>query len=275
MIDRFRQLPASLAEHARVVRLGGTIPALMCHPDWISPLPTVLWMHGRTAYKEIDSGRFSRLLRAGIASVAIDLPGHGERLDRRGGENGAGDTLEVMGEAVGEVDRVVEALADPIYQGVFDLDRMGIGGMSLGGMVSLRRLCDTHDFVCASVECSCGDLWALYNPSGGTLPWGVGFDEGKVAPLDPAQHLEGFRPIPLLALHSEADRIVPWRVQHDFLLKLRRHNSGMDADPSMVHWRTWPTTGAPEEHSGFGRVGNEAKNAQVEFFARHLNAELR
>ena len=73
MIDRFRQLPASLAEHARVVRLGGTIPALMCHPDWISPLPTVLWMHGRTAYKEIDSGRFSRLLRAGIASVAIDL----------------------------------------------------------------------------------------------------------------------------------------------------------------------------------------------------------
>lgn len=235
-------------------------------------MPTVLWMHGRTAYKEIDSGRFSRLLRAGIASVAIDLPGHGERLDKRGGEGGAGDTLEVMAEAIAEVDRVVEALADPVYQGVFDLDRMGIGGMSLGGMVSLRRLCDAHDFVCASVECSSGDLWALYNPSGGTLPWGVGFIEAKVAPLDPAQHLAGFRPIPLLALHSEADRIVPWRVQHGFLMKLREHYGSRGEDPSRVQWKTWPTTGAPEEHSGFGRAGNEAKNAQVEFFAKHLSS---
>lgn len=266
MIDRFRQLPTSLTEKSRTTRLAGSIPALLCHPDWISPAPTVLWMHGRTAYKEIDAGRFSRFVRAGIAAVSVDLPGHGERPDHRGGEQGAADTLSVMAEAVAEVDRIIEHLADPVWQGVFDLDRMAIGGMSLGGMVSLRRLCDPHEFVCASVECTSGDLWSLYNPAGGTLPWGVGFDESKVAPLDPARHLSGFKPIPLLALHSEADQIVPWRVQHGFLLKLREHYEKLSADPEMVQWRTWPTTGAPQEHSGFGRVGNDAKNAQTEFF---------
>jgi len=34
-------------------------------------------MHGRTANKELDPGRYLRLIRAGIAVCAIDLPGHG------------------------------------------------------------------------------------------------------------------------------------------------------------------------------------------------------
>ena len=57
------------------------VPAMLSHPDWRTPRPTVLWMHGRTVSKEIDNGRFLRFVRAGIASVSLDLPGHGERLD--------------------------------------------------------------------------------------------------------------------------------------------------------------------------------------------------
>jgi len=33
---------------------------------------------------------------------------------------------------------------------------------------------------------------------------------------------------------------------------------------------TWPTTGAPDEHIGFGLKSNDAKNAQTDFLKRWL-----
>ena len=273
LLERFAKLPASLAERSRVTRLvpdrvPGGIPALMVHPDWISPAPTVLWMHGRTAYKELDSGRYLRWVKAGIAAVAIDLPGHGERRDERG--EAAAHTMNVLGELIGEIDWVVDALADPVWQGVFDLDRIAIGGMSMGGMATLRRLCDRHEFKCAAVECTSGDLDGLYHPEHGSKPWGLTYPPEKTAPLDPAQNLAGFAPLPLLALHSEADAIVPWRVQEGFLKRLREHYRARGADPGLVVRKTWAATGATEEHSGFGRVSNEAKTVQTEFLVKWL-----
>jgi dienelactone hydrolase len=261
------KLPQSLTEHARTVRLAGSIPALLIHPDWITPAPTVIWLHGRTAFKELDPGRYSRWLKHGVAACAIDLPGHGERADGRSA--GSEHTLSVLGEAIGEIDRVVEALADPVFQGVFDLDRLGLGGMSLGGMATLRRLCDRHEFKAAAVEATTGDLWSLYKP-GGPMPWGQTYDRSALAGLDPSDHLEGFRPLPLLVLHTEADRIVPWAVQASFVDRLRRHYADRGADPGLVEVQTWPQTGAPEEHSGFGRVSHEAKTRQAGFWGRVL-----
>jgi alpha-beta hydrolase superfamily lysophospholipase len=271
MHPRFAKLPTSLAERSRTVRLNpGNIPALLCHPDWLTPVPTVIWMHGRTANKELDSGRYIRWLKAGIAAVAIDLPGHGERADAH--LEGTSQTLDILARTIREIDLVVEALADPIWQGVFDLDRLALGGMSLGGMATLRRLCDPHDFTCAAVECTTGDLWSLYRPEG-PRPWGQIFTEGAVAPLDPLRHMATFRPIPLLSLHSEADRIVPWRIQQNYLSQLRAHYAARGADPNLIQQTTWPATGAPEEHSGFGRMSNEAKNVQTEFLHTNLLAK--
>lgn len=280
MHERFAKLPASLVEKSRSVVLGAGrssaaadgqpgIPALLVHPDWISPAPTVLWMHGRTAYKELDSGRYLRWLRAGIATVAIDLPGHGQRRDHRAGL--AAHTLELLSELLSEIDVLIDQLADPIWQGVFDLDRTAIGGMSMGGMAALRRLCDPHEFRCAVVECTSGDLDSLYHPDHGSAPWGLTYPPALIAPLDPARHLASFRPVPLLAMHSEADAIVPWASQRRFLDSLRDHYRAASADPALVRHHTWPTTGAPEEHSGFGRVANEAKTLQLEFLKHHLH----
>ncbi len=273
MIDRFAKLPASFRDKARTVMLpvGGVpaIPALLCHPDWLTPAPTMIWMHGRTANKELDSGRYIRWLKYGIAGVAIDLPGHGERADAR--VEGAAGTLSVLAQMIGEIDHVVEALADPVWQGVFDLDRLGIGGMSLGGMAALRRLCEPHQFKCAAVECTTGDLWSLYRAEG-PRPWGQVFSEAEVGPLDAMRRLGEFRPLPLLALHGEDDRIVPWSIQRGFLERLRGQYIARGADPELVEWKTWAATGAPEEHSGFGKFGNEAKNVQVEFLEKRLKA---
>lgn len=276
MSDTLAQLPSALRAVTRIVRLNGTIPALLAHPDWKTPTPTMVWMHGRTAYKELDPGRYLRWLRAGIAVCAIDLPGHGERFDE--GLQSPQRTMDVLAMARDEVDSVIEAIAGDEFGGVFDLDRMGLGGMSAGGMVTLRRLCEGHDFRCAAVEGTTGWLEALYFPGEAGLGeralhrWSFAPERAKLRELDPAAHLETFEPLPLLWLHSESDQVVPIAGMRGFVEKLGEQYERRGAPVGLIEGHTWPSTGAPEEHVGFGRVSNEAKNIQTAFLVRHLMA---
>ncbi len=85
MPDLATTLPRSLVAQSRVLRLGSSnTPALLIHPRFdkqaekpLEPVPFLLWLHARTAQKELDSGRYLRLSRAGIPTVALDLPAHG------------------------------------------------------------------------------------------------------------------------------------------------------------------------------------------------------
>lgn len=267
MIERFARFPAYLAERSRSLLLDGEIPALLAHPDWEKPAPVVLWLHGRTVNKELDPGRYLRWIRAGIAACAVDLPGHGERADH--GMQQPARSLDVLSAALPEIDRIVAALR-AAGSGVFDTARMGIGGMSLGGMITLRRLCDPHLFACASVESTTGNLAALYHPDA-ERRWPVSHPAERIQPLDPIQNLERWRPIPVLWLHSESDTVVPIAGMRQFDAALRAHYASAGASQDMVQALTWPATGAALEHSGFGRVSNDAKNAQTEFFVRHLS----
>lgn len=267
MIERFSRFPAALASKSRSARLGGKIPALLAHPDWKTPAPAAIWMHGRTVSKEVDPGRYLRWVRAGIAVCAVDLPGHGER--KEVALQSPDRTLEVLAQMVAEIDHVIESLADPRWQGAFDLNRLAIGGMSAGGMAALRRLCDPHPFACAAVEATTGNLSALYY-SGTARPRPPAHPPEHVRPLDAMQHIETWRPIPLLAMHSEADRMVPFDGQRTFLEALRTRYVAAGADTRLIELVTWPETGAPEEHSGFGRFSSEAKNLQADFLRRQL-----
>lgn len=272
--DPLKQLPKDLARRARTFRLGATgVPALVCHPDWERPAPLGLWLHGRTAFKELDNGRYLRWVRAGIASCSIDLPGHGDR--SAAGMQEPARTLDVLAAVLPEIDAVIDDLTAQ-FPGLFDTTRLALGGMSLGGMATLRRLCDPHRFVCASVEGTTGWLEGMYFPAEFGLPvrpWPVDHPRDRVRELDPATHLAAWRPIPLLALHSESDQIVPWTVQRHFLEQLRGHYRHAGADPRLVEAVIWPETGAPQEHAGFGRVANDAKNAQLAFLKRCLNPQ--
>ncbi len=269
MIERFAGMPSALREAARWVRLAedevsGGVPALVAHPDWATRAPVVIWMHGRTVKKELDPGRYLRWLRAGMGVCALDLPGHGERFEDE--LQRPARTLEVVERMVREVDGVVRALGEGEYGRVFDAKRMGIGGMSAGGMVTLRRLCDPHGFVCAAVESTVGDF---------SLAPGLGRSEGDgmVSRVDPMRHVAGWRPIPLLALHSEKDAWAPVEAIRSFTERLRERYDELGADRGLVELVTWPETGAPNEHSGFGRVSNDAKNLQTGFLAHRLGAE--
>ncbi|MGH7133063.1 MAG: alpha/beta hydrolase family protein [Phycisphaerales bacterium] len=262
-------LPSALAAQTRFVKLGRAgVPTLLAHPDWKTPCPTVIWMHGRTVSKELDNGRYLRWIRAGIAACAIDLPGHGERyeIDRQQPDQ----TLGVLAQAIGEIDGVIEALADPAFGGggAFDLDRLGIGGMSAGGMVTLRRLCDDHPFVCVAVESTAGNLEMLYGGIRASLVAAApaAHAPDRIEPLDPIRHIDGWRPIPLLALHSNADQVVPVECISSFIDAVRASFPTPPNPDPILH--TWDQTGAPDEHSGFGRMAAEAKTRQVEFFTR-------
>lgn len=264
MDPRFRQLPRSLQEKSREIRLGDDVPALIAHPghEGGETVPAVLWMHGRSVYKELDPGRYQRWLRAGIGAIALDLPGHGERFIEA--YQGPEKTLELIEQARGEIDGV---LASARELGIFDMSRLMIGGMSAGGMVTLSRLCAPHPFIGACVEGTTGNLSHLYSPPPGMpgRPWPVEHDPRAVSAVDPIEHLDAFEPIPLLALHNEGDEMVPIGGQRLFLDRLRAHYAERGADPDMITLSTFSETGAPQEHAGFGRYANDAKNLQLEF----------
>ena len=257
--DRFTRPPAYLAERSRTVRMAD-VPVLLAHPDWERPAPVTIWLHGRTAHKELDSGRYLRWIRAGIAACAIDLPWHGERRNRA--MQGPDRTMHLLQQAVDEIDPVVEELGRS-YGDWFDGARLGLGGMSAGGMAVLRRLCDDHAFRCAAVEATTGSF--AHMPG-----YAQRHEAGLLEQLDPMRHVDGWRPIPLLAAHSEADEIVPIAGMRAFVEALRQRYERAGADDAMVRLETWARTGAPYEHLGFGRHSNDAKNLQTAFLTEHL-----
>jgi len=265
--DLSAQLPSALAKQAKWKRLGpNAVPCLVIHPDWSVPRPVMVWMHGRTVNKELDPGRYLRWMRAeggeggGIATCAIDLPGHGERA--ASGWEEPGRTLEVIEQMVGEVDGVVDAL-DAAYPGMFDLSRTGIGGMSAGGIVTLRRLCEPHRYRCASVESTVGNIEFFFQRE-------AVYSAGQIARVDPMRRIPDWRPIPLSVMHSRADSVAPIAGIESFVQRLRAHYRAAGVDEELIRFQTWPETGAPMEHSGFGRVAGEAKAKQVEFLTRYL-----
>lgn len=279
MISRFAELPSALRALSISTRLA-EVPALLAHPraGWNDPgssapepRPTVIWMHGRTVNKELDPGRYLRWLRAGgggIAACALDLPGHGERFDAD--RQGSSSTLEIVEQMALELDGVIEALGAPMWRGAFDLSRLAIGGMSAGGMVTLQRLTKPHNFKCACVEATAGDFSMMrsfvnFYTRGGRDPEGI-----LARRLNPVDHLEDWRPIPLLALHSEADEWVPVAAIRSLVEELRGRYAARGADQESVVLRTWERTGAPNEHAGFGRVSAEAKEIQTEFLKKWL-----
>lgn len=264
-MDPLAAFPRSLRERSTLLRLGPA-PALLVLPAGEDRVPALLWMHGRTAAKELDSARYLRLIRAGIAVVALDLPAHGERKDAA--RQAAEALPELLAEALGEVDPVLAALRAAPAAARIDPARLAVGGISLGGMVTLRRLCDPHPFVCAAVEATAGDF-------GAAAAAGSRWEAAAARGLEPRAHLAGWRPLPLLALHSERDELVPVAAMRAFVDALRGQYRARGADPELVSLRTWPETGAPLEHLGFGRVAREARELHVGFLSRWLEARAR
>lgn len=261
MIERFAQMPSALRAAARWERLGGArqaIPALLVHPDWGGgePAPVVVWMHGRTANKELDPGRYLRWMRAGIGACAVDLPGHGERFDQAMQQ--AQNTLQVVQQMIDEIDAIVAALT---ALGSFDMKRVGIGGVSAGAMAAMARLGRPHHFRCASVEASSGSWEHQLHRE---MFQGKNLDE--INRTNPMTNLDGWREMPFQAFHAQRDEWVSIEGQRAFVEALRSRYR----DPSIVELIEYEQTDAPHEHIGFGKMARDAKDRQRDFFKRWL-----
>ena len=254
-MPRLGELPTSLKRNTAHLRLGDDVPAMVVRPEQPTGRdPLLVWMHGRTTNKELDAGRYLRLMRRGIACCALDLPGHGERHC---------EELQAPERIVEIVERM-EAELDPVIDdlralGGFDPDRLAIGGISAGGMVTLLRLTRTHPFAAAAVEATTGN-----RGFGAAMACE---DRERLDRLDVGARLEAWREIPMLALHNRHDEWISAEGQQAFIDTLR----GRYRDPARIEFHVYEErTGAPHEHAGFGRFGADAKDRQVDFLVRTL-----
>jgi len=264
-------LPAALRKSAVTTRLitettpyeDGGVPALLTHPedgwdaDGASPAaaPVCLWFHGRTVNKELDAGRYLRWKRMGIAACAIDLPGHGERSGDPALQE-PGSTLLLAEQAAREIDLVLEDLASARFNEAFDLSRVAIGGMSAGGMVTLLRVCSLglmNRFKAVVLEATTGDFASMRWPK---------VSAERVEQMSPLNHISDMPTVPLLAVHSRLDEVVPYGGMAGFVEKVREEYASRGVDPELARMHAWDETGAPSEHMGFGRVTNETKNLE-------------
>ena len=229
---------------------------MLVHPNRESarPVPVVIWMHGRTGRKELDPGRYLRLMRSGIGVCAVDLPAHGERFDAELQEPSR--TLDVIVQMINEIDQLVDELLET---GLFDRHRLGIGGMSAGGMAATARLCREHPFRCASVEAATGSCAPQRRRE-----MFRGRQDDLIERLNPIANVEHWREIPFQAIHARLDSWVSFEGQAAFIEELQWHY----ADPELVEFVTYERTGAPFEHAGFGKMAADAKERQRAFFAR-------
>lgn len=272
-------LPAGLRKSAVTARLiaettpydDGGVPALLTHPEdgWDedgaspTPAPVCLWFHGRTVNKELDAGRYLRWKRMGIAACAIDLPGHGER----SGDpqlQAPGSTLLLAEQAAREIDLVLEDLASARFNGAFDLDRVAIGGMSAGGMVTLLRLCSLgleNPFKAVVLEATTGDFASMRWPK---------VSAERVEAMSPLNHVSDMPTVPLLAVHSRLDEVVPYEPMESFVDAVREEYASRGVDPDLARMHAWDETGAPSEHMGFGRMTNDTKNLENGFLGEWL-----
>ena len=183
---------------------GDRVPAiLMIPPAALAPAgvlahkwPAALLLHGLTSDKERMAGSVGRALRAmGVATLAIDLPLHGERRERDAGLASL-NPLMLAGawrRAQKEAHRALEFLAE---REDIAADRLGLVGYSMGSFLGLV------------VAAAADSVRAVVLAAGGALPSGTPYDRALRLIADPLQVVQRLAGRPLLMVHGRNDRTV-------------------------------------------------------------------
>ena len=172
-------------------------PALVLLPRSPRPVPAALLLHGFTLDKErmAATGGLPLLERV-IASLAPDLPLHGERYEA---VNLASmrTPLELMRRWRGALDEASLALRYLAAAPEIDGARLGLVGYSLGAFLGLK-VAVREPAVRAMVAAAAGDI-----------PEYVPFRGMVRAVADPLHLVRRLRGRPLLFLHGRYDRTIP------------------------------------------------------------------
>ncbi len=177
-------------------RSAERVPAILSVPRGERPAPAALLLHGYSSHKEQMADTIGRvLLRHGIASLAIDLPLHGER---RGGTD-----MQAMRNPIALASAWRTAQADARlalgYLGAraeVDADCLGIVGYSMGSFLGVLVAADVRR------------VKAVVLAAGGDLPDGTPFERLVRSVADPLRAVRTLAGRPLLMVHGRRDRTV-------------------------------------------------------------------
>jgi len=188
--------------HCVTLELEGereAVPAILLLPDATTKsgrVPAALLLHGYTSRKErMAEGMGRALLKRGVASLAIDLPFHGERkrgIDQLSFRN----PLQLVGGwrlALNEIRLALDYLSD---LAAVDAQRLAIVGYSLGSFLS----------VVAAANDARVHVVAL--ASGGDLPAETPFASVVRAAADPLRAVRKLAGRPLLMVNGRHDRTI-------------------------------------------------------------------
>ena len=180
---------------------GERVPAILLVPLEPRPAPAALLLHGYSSRKEHMSESAGRaLLNAGVASLGVDLPLHGERGGQRGGAGLSPDEfrnpllLAKRWRAALEECRVALRLLAELPE--VDPARLGLVGYSMGAYLGV---------MVAAREPS---VRALVLAAGGDLPTDVPYARLVRTLVDPIRAVRAYAGRPLLVVHGRHDRTV-------------------------------------------------------------------
>lgn len=173
------------------------VPGILLHGD--RPLPAALLLHGYSSHKEQMANSVGRvLLRRGIASLAIDLPLHGERAAGVDGveQQAVRNPLQLAATwrlAQKEVALALELMAaDRRIQ----RERIGLVGYSMGSFLGVQAAASSRR------------IRAVVLAAGGDLPDATPFARVIRMFADPLRAVRSFNGKPLLMVHGRNDRTV-------------------------------------------------------------------
>lgn len=202
------------------------VPSTWLAPAGAAPAPAALLLHGFSSNKERMAQSVGRaLLALGVASLAIDLPFHGERDGDLGSLSR--NPLALVGAWRSAVAESRDAITWLGEQPVVDATRIGVVGHSLGGFLALMTAAEDERLRVVTLAAA-GDL-PDHTPYASLV-------RGLVNPLRAAERLGGR---PLLLVNGRRDTTTrPAQAQRLF-----------DAarEPKTMHWYDgghWPPASA-------------------------------
>jgi len=200
---------------------GQRVPALLFTPlsaDASHPAPCLILLHGLGGSKEMMAGLGLFAARAGYASLAIDLYGHGERLT----------AMKHLATPTENLGNTVQQTAVDVRRGIdylesrrdIDSHKVGLVGISLGAIIGTVTA-GVEERIKATALISGGGDWGLIlrtlsarnTPVGGQSMANLkGLDWAKVnlqlAAEDPLTFAPQIAPRALLMLHGRLDDII-------------------------------------------------------------------
>ena len=175
---------------------GEHVPAILQCPTGTARVPAVVLLHGFSSHKERMADSIgAALLKRGVASLAVDLPAHGarlENLDVLTRQNPLA-VIRLWRLALHEGKCALRYLAE--QRGV-DASRLGVAGYSLGAYLAL--------FVASASR----SVKAVALAAGGDLPAGMPMERLVRSAADPRKVVRSLEGTPLLMVNGKGDRTI-------------------------------------------------------------------